>query len=193
MTQGQGACCAPDNRLPHPQLTHAPRLALGFSPAEGPAVSGLARIAGPIPLTGPDVKKPLPLLPASLCVFRQLVTRQQKSLLAADAASSSPSLVELPGLRPLWLPPLLLPLPFSPLGTESESVSPESSAGAPLKNGREGEEGAGGARNRLFQESRNSQGNRMRIASGSQLTWERTESQEDTRGWELLLMEGKGF
>lgn len=132
----------PRQPIPTPP-THAQRLASGFSPAEGPAGSGLAGVAGPIPLAGPDVKKPLPLLPASLSlsVFWQLVTRQQKSLLAADATSSSPSLAELPGLRPLWLPPLLLPLPFLLWGPSQRVSLWRVQLGLHSKNGREGEEG----------------------------------------------------
>lgn len=110
----------PRQPVPTPP-THGLGLIWVSSPAEGPAGSRLAGVAGPIPLAGPDVKKLLPLLPASLSlslsVFWQLVTRQRKNLLPADATSSSPSLAELPGLRPLWLPPLLLPPPVPPLGT----------------------------------------------------------------------------
>lgn len=64
MARGQGACCAPRQPVPTPQLTlRASRFPLQ---PRAPAGSRLAGVAGWIPLAGPDVKKLLPLLPASL-------------------------------------------------------------------------------------------------------------------------------
>lgn len=142
MAQGHGACCAPDNRFPHHQLTL--RVSLG-SPLQPrvPAGSRLAGVAGRIPpwlvlTSGSCCPCPLPLS-LSFSVFWQLVTRQQKNLLPADATSSSPSLAELPGLRPLQLPPLLLPLPFLLWG-RSQRVSLWRVQLGPLQQGQEGEE-----------------------------------------------------
>lgn len=146
----------PRQPIPTPP-THAPRLTWVSSPAEGPAGSRLAGVAGPIPLAGPDVKKLLPLLPASLSLSP---SQCSGSWLPGSRKTSFQQMQ--PPAAPLWLssPASALcgsllsssPSLFSSGDGVRECLSGGFSWGPSSKDRKGRRKRAGGARNRLYQE-----------------------------------------